>query len=92
MKTLILIRHAHALSGWEAHVTTDAQRPLSEQGLQKAAATAQKLAALNVRPQVILTSPLLRAVQTAEIVARQLSVPVRPEEILNGFAANEAVA
>ena len=92
MKTLILIRHAHALSAWDAHVAKDAQRPLSEQGLQKAAATAKQLATLNVHPQIILTSPLVRAVQTAEIVAQQLAAPVRAEEMLNGFAADDAVA
>ena len=84
-KTLILVRHAHALSRYEAHVTTDAERPLSAQGEQKALQTAQALRVQKVAPQIILTSPLLRAVQTAEILAQTLRIPVQKESLLDGF-------
>lgn len=91
MKTLILVRHAHALPGYEARVKTDGERPLSDEGKQKAAQTAQNLADRGVTPDVILTSPLLRAVQTAEILAQKLNAPVSKETVLNGLHADRDV-
>ena len=44
MKTLVLIRHSYALSRYEAGVSCDELRPLSAQGREKAALTAQRLA------------------------------------------------
>ena len=84
-KTLILIRHAHALSRYEAAVQTDDERPLSEQGRQKAARSAQTLNERALKPQKILTSPLLRAVQTAQILADTFHVPVEQVPLLDGF-------
>lgn len=91
MKTLILVRHANALSAYEAGVQTDEARPLSDEGLQKAAQTADRLAALHVCPQIIFASPLLRARQTADILARTLHAPVSVETILNGMYDEHAV-
>lgn len=85
MKTLILVRHANALSAWEARVNTDAQRPLSDEGRAKARQTADEIARLGFTPDVILTSPLTRAVQTAEILAGTLRAPLSRETFLNGF-------
>lgn len=91
MKTLILVRHAHALSAFAARVTGDALRPLSDEGRQKAAATAKQLAGLAVRPGVILTSPLVRAKQTAQCIADQLNAPAQEVKWLNGFFSDEDV-
>lgn len=91
MKTLILVRHAHALSGWEAKVSSDRLRPLSPAGQEKARQTAEKILQQKIHPQVIFTSPLLRAVQTADILASVLNAPVEPENILNGFASEQEV-
>lgn len=85
MKTLVLVRHAHALAGWEARVNTDAERPLSPQGELKAVHTAQALQTLGIAPDVILTSPLVRAVQTARLLEETLQAPVRQEKMLNGL-------
>ena len=91
-KTLILIRHAHALATYAAVVNADADRPLSPEGLQKAAQTARQLARLALNPQKILTSPLLRAVQTAQVVADTFKIPVEKATELNGFSPDEEVA
>ena len=91
-KTLILIRHAHALPSHIAGVNSDAQRPLSPEGLQEAAQTARQLSGLSVRPQKILTSPLLRAVQTAQTVAEVLKAPTEKADELNGFLPDSQVA
>lgn len=91
MKTLIIVRHANALSGWEARVNTDAERPLSPEGIQKAAQTAQALKARAIAPDIILTSPLLRAVQTADTISQTIGGQISKETVLNGLHADREV-
>jgi phosphohistidine phosphatase len=57
----------------------DAERPLTDAGRAKMAAIGKCLAKMDVKPAVILTSPLVRARQTAAIVAKALRV-ARPVE------------
>lgn len=54
--------------------TSDSQRPLSEQGTLQTALVAKGLLQLGIRLDRIIASPLLRAQQTAEIVARILEL------------------
>jgi phosphohistidine phosphatase len=51
---------------------SDAERPLTDKGRRKMAAIGSGLADRQVKPDTILTSPLVRARQTAEIVAKAL--------------------
>jgi phosphohistidine phosphatase len=67
---LYVIRHAHALSLGERGITEDEERPLSEQGEQQAVQLAAGLQRRGVKIDVLLTSPLLRARQTAEALVR----------------------
>jgi phosphohistidine phosphatase len=69
---LYLVRHADALPVGEQGVTADADRPLSERGRQQAHLLAQGLKRLGVAVDQVLTSPLRRAVETAEELARTL--------------------
>lgn len=91
MKTLVIVRHAHALPGYAAGVDSDAQRPLSQEGLNKAALTAARLGQLGVKPGIIVTSPLLRARQTAAILAETLHAPVQEDSELNGLKDEQDV-
>lgn len=91
IKTLVLVRHAHALSRAEAQVETDALRPLSAEGQRKAAFTANRLKGLHLQPARILTSPLLRAKQTAAILAQTLACPVEETAQLNGMQEDNEV-
>jgi phosphohistidine phosphatase len=70
-----LVRHADALPLGEQGVTTDEGRPLSEPGLRQARQLGQILKRRGVTPAKILTSPLRRAVQTAEELAQALETP-----------------
>lgn len=70
---LHLIRHGKAED--EGPDGSDASRRLTEQGRAEWARAAEGLARLDVRPDVILTSPLPRARETAEILARALGGP-----------------
>lgn len=91
MKTLIIVRHAHALPAYEAGVNSDALRPLCAEGQEKAALTAARLKQLGIQPTLILTSPLLRAGQTARILANTLGSPVEQVSELNGLKDEQDV-
>jgi phosphohistidine phosphatase len=69
---LYLMRHAHALDVGEKGVRTDRDRPLSRKGLEITHEVALALKALGVQVDCVATSPYPRALQTAEIVAREL--------------------
>ena len=69
--TVYFMRHGDAGDKrfWEGD---DADRPLSELGVERTTAAAKHFARTRFRPTKILTSPLVRATQTAEIVAEML--------------------
>lgn len=68
MTQLYLIRHGIAAD--RTDYVNDAARPLTQIGQEKTAKVAQRLKALGVRFDLILTSPLVRARQTAEILQK----------------------
>ena len=69
---VILVRHAIALDreDWNFVGKPDGTRPLSEQGIERFERGAKGIAKLIPDPTVIVTSPLTRARQTAEILAK----------------------
>ena len=69
MPALLLIRHAIAEPRGDAW-PDDAARPLSARGRARLHEIAGRLQALHETASLILTSPLLRAAQTAEILAQ----------------------
>jgi broad specificity phosphatase PhoE len=73
--TILLARHGetdwNAVGRWQGH--TD--RPLSERGRQQAAELAERLA--NAEIDAVYSSDLLRAVKTAEPVAKRLGLPLQ---------------
>jgi len=73
------MRHGEALSKQEAGVGTDAERPLAPQGLDMVNRVAQGLKTLGIKPDRVLTSALIRAQQTAELVASHLGCADRVE-------------
>jgi phosphohistidine phosphatase len=66
---VLLVRHAIALDR-ETPGIADALRPLTEEGVQRFEKSARAIAAL-VSVDLVLSSPLLRAKQTAEILVRR---------------------
>jgi phosphohistidine phosphatase len=68
---LYLIRHAIAAERGESW-PDDSKRPLTDEGTARMRKAARGLARLEVAIDVVLTSPLVRARQTAEIVAAAL--------------------
>ena len=86
---LIVVRHAEAAPG-----DPDETRPLTPAGQDAARALGERLA--GERIDVILTSPLLRARETAEAIARSSQAPVEIDERLapgaTAAGTREAVA
>ncbi|MFO1464616.1 MAG: histidine phosphatase family protein [bacterium] len=80
---LFFLRHAVAVERGAEGITDEA-RPLTEEGREKMILAVQGMGRLKIEFEVLLSSPLLRAKQTAELVARHLPFrgPVEFEEEL----------
>lgn len=87
---LHLLRHAHA-GDPEAWDGPDAARPLSEKGRDQAERLGAFLANIAFKTDAIITSPKLRAAETAEIVADHLGVAVTEDDRLAGSLDLEAL-
>lgn len=73
MKELVLMRHGEALSICESEAGGDAGRKLSAAGKCQIRTAAGRLKKLGFAPDIIISSPFLRAVETAEIAAALFS-------------------
>ena len=84
-----LLRHAHAGNAFE-WIGDDDLRPLTDKGRKQCQRLGAFLEAHGVRPDVIITSPKVRAAQTAEIVAGLLDMTVKSDRRLGeGFGKRE---
>jgi phosphohistidine phosphatase len=85
-----LMRHGIAVAADAAGVSSDSERPLTPKGVKRLRRAARGLARLNIAFSSILTSPVLRARQTAEIVAQSLGLEAKLEEV-SGLAPEGSV-
>jgi phosphohistidine phosphatase len=88
--TLYLLRHAHA-GDPERWTRDDALRPLSEKGHRQAERVGHLLVSTEDRPDLIVTSPLVRAAETAAVVGAALGVEVVEDRRLAGPLYAEVV-
>lgn len=79
MKPIELYIVRHGLAGEHGSYANDEERPLTEEGIRKTKRVAKRLGQLGLRFDLILTSPLVRAQQTAEIL-QQADLGKRLEE------------
>jgi len=86
---LWLLRHAEAAEGHP-----DDPRPLTERGVRQATDAGLALQRLGVHLDACLTSPKLRALQTAQLACEPLGVAVTIEPALSGepFDIHELIA
>jgi len=70
-KTLYLIRHAK--SSWDDPSLSDFQRSLNDRGLKDSPSMAKLIKGKNIIPDLIISSPAVRAISTAEIFADELN-------------------
>ena len=75
MKTLFLIRHAK--SSWGDTALPDKDRPLNDRGKRDAPKMGKRLAERDVNPDLILSSPAMRALTTAQIIAKKLDYKLK---------------
>jgi phosphohistidine phosphatase len=90
---VILYFLRHGLAGsreeWQGD---DAERPLTKKGRKHMVTQAKTLARLDLKLNVIITSPLARAVQTADIVAKELHMVAQlaqDKRLAPGFGRDE---
>jgi phosphohistidine phosphatase len=81
---LYLVRHAEAAPG-----DPDELRALTPDGRRTARELGERLAAEGVQPDAVISSPLLRARETASEIARTVGVDPETDERL-GFGATAA--
>jgi phosphohistidine phosphatase len=86
---LWLLRHADAASG-----SPDSERPLTDRGVRQAQAAGRALERMGICINVCLTSPKVRALETARLAAERIGVEVRVEPRLGGepFDAHDLTA
>jgi phosphohistidine phosphatase len=72
---LYIVRHGIAMDRTDPKAPPDPERPLTAKGVQKTRAAALGLKELGVKPDILVTSPYVRAAQTAEIFAEALGFP-----------------
>ena len=102
---LYFVRHASAGTA-TSNLKKDEKRPLDDDGIQQCGVVGRALAALNVQPDVIISSPLKRATQTASLIGNELGYEgklllepaLRPEasfadfrRMLEKYAKHEAI-
>src|SRR5437867_4192008 len=91
---LVFLRHGLAAdrAEWKG---TDEDRPLTAEGVERTKEVVRGLRALKVRPDAILSSPLLRARETAEIAKKGLITDAKVEladELTSSAAPDRLIA
>ena len=76
---LYIVRHGIAVDRTDPKSPAEPERPLTARGIQKTRESALGFCALGAKPEVLITSPYVRAAQTAEIFAEALGFS--PEKI-----------
>lgn len=82
---LYIVRHGIAIDRDDPKCPPDPQRFLTEEGIEKTVRIAKGLAALGATADLFVSSPYVRAMQTAEIFAHALDYPkqkIRTSDLL----------
>ena len=72
---LFIVRHGIAVDREDPKCPADPDRFLTEEGIEKTLQVGKGVAEVGAIPDLMITSPYLRALQTAEIFAEQLGYP-----------------
>ncbi|RSK46250.1 SixA phosphatase family protein [Hymenobacter perfusus] len=83
MKTLYLMRHAK--SSWSFDDLSDQQRPLNDRGRDDAPLMGQALTKRNTKLDLLVSSPAVRALSTAALVAHELEYPADKIEVVEAI-------
>ncbi len=83
MKTLHIARHAK--SSWEYPELSDEERPLLRKGIKRTRKTGSFLKDNKIRIDHIISSPAVRAYETARILAEVLNYPEDHLKVVNSL-------
>lgn len=75
MKTIYLVRHAKA--GWHDPALADFDRMLTKSGHRQSEEMSHRLHKKKIMPELLVSSPASRAIETAEIFADNLGIERR---------------
>lgn len=89
MQNIFILRHGHAQELDEVQSKNDFDRSLTEEGLDKVSRIASFLNKMDENIELVLSSPFIRAKQTAEIVAKTL-VPKPDLKIVDFLACGSS--
>src|SRR5260370_18156067 len=85
---IYIVRHGIAIDREDPKCPPDPERYLTEEGVEKTKQVAKGVAALGITGDLFLTSPYVRAAQTAEVFANALDYAKqkirRPDLLLPG--------
>jgi broad specificity phosphatase PhoE len=76
MKRLYFVRHGQTDTNLAGLLSGDTEAILTDEGRALASATGKRLKAENIRINLIVCSPLLRAVETASLIAKEINYPI----------------
>ena len=82
---LYIVRHGIAIDREDPKCPPDPERFLTEEGIEKTKSVAKGIAEISSAPDLMITSPYVRAVQTAEVFAKILEYPkdkIRKSDLL----------
>jgi phosphohistidine phosphatase len=82
VKKLYFLRHGLAYDREEWHGENDDLRPLTDEGTEAMKSEAKYLKQINLKLDAIVTSPLVRARDTAKIVAKALHMEYEEDALL----------
>ena len=80
MRRLLIVRHAIAHERNVQRWPDDADRPLTQIGRKKFERASRRIGTFLDKPEILFTSPLKRARQTARILRREANFP-KPKEM-----------
>lgn len=93
VRRIFLLRHAerldHANPGWAANASRPHDSPLSDLGFDQARASGRKLMEMGTHFTQMISSPLVRCVQTAVQVKAAMGVPALPLQIDDSVCEDE---
>jgi phosphohistidine phosphatase len=72
---LYIVRHGIAIDREDPKSPADPERFLTEEGIDRTKQIAKRIAGFKIKPDLLISSPYVRAMQTAEIFAAALEYP-----------------
>lgn len=72
---LYIVRHGIAIDREDPKSPADPERFLTEEGIDKTKHVAKRVAGFKIKPDLLISSPYVRAMQTAELFAAALDYP-----------------